>query len=120
MKLASLTWLCPLLLGACSIGEKVDPALIPERPTYAEDIAPILDSYCTACHDADGPLGAIDGVDLSSYDEVVAEFREVELEVGADSMPPRVGADSMPPSGKGLTGLEKATLERWSKQGFPP
>jgi hypothetical protein len=111
MKLASLTWLCPLLLGACSIGEKVDPALIPERPTYAEDIAPILDSYCTACHDADGPLGAIDGVDLSSYDEVVAEFREVELEVGADSMPP---------SGKGLTGLEKATLERWSKQGFPP
>jgi hypothetical protein len=109
MKSAPLI-LLPLLFGACA-GEDFDPALIPERPTYAENIAPIMSAHCTACHDADGELGAIDGVDLSSYDEVVAEFREVELEVGADSMPP---------SGKGLTGLEKATLERWSKQGFPP
>jgi hypothetical protein len=110
-------WLLLLSAFGCAFGtgtlEEVDPAAIPERPTYAEHIQPMMDFYCAACHDPEGQVGAIEGLDVTSYEAVVDDFDEIAESVFEEH--------SMPPAGaRQLSSLDEAILERWAAQEFPP
>jgi hypothetical protein len=83
-----------------------------EAPTYAGQISPLMDAHCTVCHDENGPNGATEGVDLASYDNVVAEFEEALAAIQDGEMPP----DGLPP----LTPEEVELLRLWAEQGFAP
>lgn len=50
--------------------DAVDPALYEATPTYAVDIAPLMDRYCVACHASDGLRSG--GVELDLYDNLFA------------------------------------------------
>ncbi len=50
--------------------DAVDPALYDATPTYAVDIAPLMDRYCEACHASDGLRSG--GVELDLYENLYA------------------------------------------------
>lgn len=108
--------LIPLLLlvvAACGGEpiEQVDPASIPEMPTWTADVRPILDRYCQSCHSAETVGGAPDGADFGSYDRTVCEWDEVDEVLRERSMPP--GGAPRP------TAREAAVLYRWAEVGYP-
>jgi hypothetical protein len=131
-RLSALAALVALAGTACGFGtlslEEVDPDAIPPNPTYSQDIAPMMDYYCVACHDAKGQIGAQgddkrkaatpygddggEGIDLTSFEGVVGEFEEVEETILERSMPPGAA--------RRLTARDEAILFRWAEQGFAP
>ena len=113
--LAALTALVPT---GCGIGDipfdglgADDPATLPTSPTWANDIAPRMDYYCNACHDADASRGAIKGYDFSLYNLVRGAMLEIERTA--------ITERSMPPGGRAkLTARDWAILLRWKETGF--
>lgn len=108
-----LPWLLPLLLPACA----TDPD--PVGPTYHQDVRPVLETYCTRCHNPEGS-GAGDWTDPAA----VTQLGEALLgAVEAGRMPPPV-AD---PACRDYDGSEflaidedsKATLRAWVEAGKP-
>jgi hypothetical protein len=103
------------LLLACPAGnltlEELDPAAIPAEPTYTEHVQPILDYYCSACHDQNGQVGDIEGIDTTNYDDVVDEFDDIEDSIQDRFMPPA--------NARQLTPREIAILGRWKDSNFP-
>jgi uncharacterized membrane protein len=103
-----------LSLGACSFGteniEVVDPAAIPAEPTYSEHIKPLMEFYCVACHDPEGQVGAVGGIDLTTYEAVSADYDDIREAVFDKRYMP-------PGGGRRLSAEDEATLARWDAQG---
>jgi hypothetical protein len=102
-----------VVLTGCGIGDAdlvdVDPAAAPLHPTYAEHIAPLMETYCTACHAA-GEGGEGGEVRYDDCRWVVRNWgglRSTALE--GRSMPP--------PTAWVLSSADRLTLERWWRDG---
>lgn len=72
--------------GSCP--EDLPPACPSARPSYAKDVAPVLQASCTPCHAADGPQQSRL---LTDYAHVFAQRSEVLNQVHACKMPPSNG-----------------------------
>ena len=92
-------------------------ALVPEKPTFAKDVAPIFYANCTGCHQP----GDIAPMSLISYDEVRPWVKSIQKNVEAGAMPPW-HAD--PEHGsfvndRSLAPHERDTILKWAKIGAP-
>jgi uncharacterized membrane protein len=75
--------------GSC---EDVTPASCPEgAPSYASDVAPLLQKYCTKCH---APGGEQSSIPFDTLSGVQAYKAEMQHELGECEMPP--AGDSQP------------------------
>ena len=76
-----------LAVGVCGglmLGASV-PTAHAATPTYADDVARILDRNCVQCHRQDGSAA---GIPLDSYEAVKLKVNEVRDKVGSGAMPP--------------------------------
>ena len=115
-----------------------DPSLLAAEPSYAADIAPILEEFCVRCHTSEGRLDA--GVELDRYESArsarvkntcVAVSPDV-IDGFADSLLPAAGhggaipcepwdALSMPPGATPLLSREQQIrMARWVATGARP
>jgi Copper type II ascorbate-dependent monooxygenase, C-terminal domain len=88
-------------------------------PTYARDVAPILDAKCTTCH----RIGGIAPFSLTTAADAKAHAAGIVRLTRAGVMPPWMpGPDSAPIVGRDLrrlTAAELDTLARWAAAGAP-
>lgn len=90
---------------------------IPEAPTFAEHVAPIVYANCTPCHHAHGSAPfAFEG-----YDDVRDHAKQIAEVTASGFMPPW-----LPVAGRGefegarrLSPVDRGTLARWASQGAP-
>ncbi|MCA9666059.1 MAG: hypothetical protein KC503_10740 [Myxococcales bacterium] len=103
------------LLAGCGAADlaDIDPQAIPEQPTYAELVGPMMHFYCSGCHAPKTQLGPnLAGYDYSSYSGTVAGFSGIEETV--------FERGDMPPGGATkLSLVEMETLRKWQQLGFP-
>jgi hypothetical protein len=124
-----------LALGGCG-------ADVPDEPTWAEDVRPILLANCASCHSfppirsAPGPSSSQDGLRLDVYEDTVLDEGSQYLGndvsgrtiPGAASMAERIIAravelETMPPafagssSSRPLSSRQQEILLRWYEQG---
>lgn len=104
----------PVSLAAATSLTATDP-----DPTYARDVAPILQENCQICHQP----GAIGPMSLTSYDEVRPWARVIKLQVESRNMPPYhydtdVGIQRLKHD-KRLSEEQIATIARWVDSGAP-
>jgi len=74
---------------------------MPTVVTYTTDIAPLMTTYCTGCHDAATPSA---GIPLTTYQEVSSAATAVQTAISDDSMP--LGSPKM-------TAAEKQLFSDW-------
>ncbi len=91
---------------------------VPEKVTYAKDVAPILNANCVSCHRP----GDIAPMALRTYDEVRPWAKTIRKAVSEGTMPPWHAA---PDHGafkndRSLTETEKAIIQKWVKSGAQP
>lgn len=102
------------LLG-CDAGDGtldvVDPAAIPENPTWSAPVGQILDLYCAGCHAADALPGEAHGYAYDTCAKAKRGRGETLGVIREGSMPP--------PTGYLLPTAARITLERWYAQGAP-
>lgn len=112
---AALCALCALVLSvgvACGDQtlEEVDPSAAPERPTYTEHVAPLMETYCTACHAPDAQPGEAEGYGFETCEKVKRHWDDLVESTFEEQ--------SMPPGGAlRVTSSHRLTLERWWAQG---
>lgn len=100
-----------LAAAACADDE------VPERPTWADHVRPILMSYCVRCHGETPSGGAPDGFRLDLYETSTAPG-QAEARQGAAVMAEyiverAVHVGDMPPNDIELTAAQRETLRRW-------
>jgi len=106
----ALAFAVPLLASACSDPAPTHaacpndlPSACPaDPPSYARDIAPLIQARCLECH---APGGKESNRDLTTYDHVYANRSAVLNQVYGCAMPP-AGAS-------GLDDAQRATLLAW-------
>ncbi|MCP4438608.1 MAG: hypothetical protein GY810_06650 [Aureispira sp.] len=78
--------------------------------SYANDVAPIINNYCTTCHSG---MAASAGIDLTSYQSVKHQTEQGNLlnRINDANTP-------MPPSGI-IPKEERQIITDWSKISFP-
>lgn len=92
--------------GTCNV---TTPASCPATtPSYATDVAPILQKYCTSCH---SPTGVQASEPFDTHAGVAAHADHMKAEVGGCEMPP---AGSIAP-----TDAERETILAWLVCGAP-
>ena len=129
------------MLVACGCAPDIaglDPAAIPEVPSYERDVAPILAEHCTRCHERGGTLDA--GVELNTYvgargarvSSVCTAVGQPVVDAYASFLIPEAGFSgepacapwrllSMPPGAEvKLTLIEQVTLAEWIATGAQP
>lgn len=86
-------------------------------PTYAKDVAPILNRNCVSCHRP----GQIAPMSLMSYEEVRPWVKSIEKNVRLGEMPPWHAdpAHSEFANDRSLSEAEKGTLLEWARNGAP-
>jgi hypothetical protein len=94
-------------------------AAVPDEPTFAADIAPILYESCVKCHRP----GQIAPMSLISYQEVRPWARSIKNKVETRAMPPwhldrRIGIQSFK-NDPSLTDDQIATIVKWVDNGSP-
>lgn len=108
-----------LLVAACG-GE--DPSTIPPQcmtpPTFARDIAPIVERVCIRCHDEakvnQAREGAPVGMNFNRY-ELITDKAAFADAITSGRQPPR---DAMPPP-ESVTMEERGTVGTWRTCGYP-
>jgi hypothetical protein len=85
--------------GIADCPDDVPAACPPSPPTYAKDIAPLVQASCATCH---APGGRESSRLLTDYAHVYAQRGAVLLQVNACRMPPR---DAPPISAEGRKAL---------------
>ena len=103
-------------LAVASRGGAADEPL-PARPTYFQDVKPILDGRCIACHRA----GGIAPFALTSYEQARPHRKAIAAAVAQRRMPPWLAAPGVraylhDPS---LTRAQIQTIVRWAAAGAP-
>ncbi len=88
---------------------------VPEQPTFAEHVAPIVYAQCTPCHRAEGSAP----LPFESFDDVRDHATQIVEVTASGFMPPW-----LPEPGHGefrgarrLSSVERDTLARWAEQG---
>ena len=94
-------------------------AEVPEEPTFATDVAPILYRSCVNCHRA----GQIAPMSLITYQEARPWARSIKNKVESRAMPPwhldrRLGVQGFK-NDPSLTDIEIATIIKWVDNGAP-
>ena len=99
----AVSLLLPSALASCSSSEESGAptgASCDATLSYADDVAPILDRYCLACHSVEVPLtkrhGAPGDHNFDSEAEVIGFALHIEQRAGAG---PDAQNQSMPPAG---------------------
>jgi len=118
-----------LLLGACG-NDRADDDAVAERPTYLENIAPILQRACVSCHGAatstaearncvrlDRWETAADPTQLCTDTATGGEIFGVHD--GGPMIVDNVVTGRMPLSDMPLPAAEIQTFERWRDAGYP-
>lgn len=103
--------------AACGGGDKPATNELPEKPTFAEHIAPIIHTNCTPCHRDDN----IAPFKLITYQDVKRRGQLIKLVTETRFMPPWP-ADAQYShfiGEKVLTDNQIKTLGRWVEQGMP-
>lgn len=117
-KFASPRWGLGLALaGAVLVAGPVE-ATDPE-PTFARDVAPIIQQNCQACHQP----GSIGPMSLTTYEEVRPWARAIRVQVASREMPPYhydtdVGVQDLKHDRR-LTKEEIETIVAWVDAGAP-
>jgi len=91
----------------------------PESPTYATEIAPIIDRHCIQCHHPKG-LGPFS---LVGFEDVKKRARQISEVVEDRFMPPWKPAEGYGPplaNERRLSQSEITLIRRWFEQGTPP
>lgn len=91
---------------------------VPDAPTFAEHVAPIVYAHCSACHHAGGPAPFA----LISHDDVRDHAAQIAEVTASGYMPPwlpRPGHREFV-GARRLDDVAKATLARWAERGAPP
>ena len=109
---------CPLILlfalGGCAAGSgplaEVDPAALPETPTWTSHARGILDLYCAGCHAEDAQPGALEGYDYS-------DCARAKRGVGGTYQAAFRSRIMPPPTGFPMPTAARETLQRWYDQG---
>lgn len=90
---------------------------VPQAPTFAEHVAPIVYARCTPCHHAQGSAP----FPFEGYDDVRDHATQIAEVIASGFMPPW-----LPVEGRGefegerrLSAVERGTLARWVEQGAP-
>jgi len=100
-------------------GPVASVALLPGTPTYAHDVAPILQNHCIECHRP----GQVAPFSLTTYKDAAAWAPDIVRYTQNGTMPPW-----KPAPGYGafvgehhyvLTAAEKEVLVKWAKAGAP-
>lgn len=88
-----------------------------KTPTYYQDVKPILDSQCVACHKA----GGIAPFPLTEPQDAVSKAQAIAAVTASGYMPPwPPGPDSAPfLNERKLSDVQKATLAAWAQAGAP-
>src|SRR5262245_37230517 len=115
-------WVAAAVLAAAVAGnlhfvEAADDAKPAAAPTYAKDVAPIVQKNCQVCH-RPGEAGPFP---MLNYRQVRPWAQAMKVAVEAGKMPPwfadpRFGSFSNAIS---LTPTEKETLAKWADAGAP-
>jgi tetratricopeptide (TPR) repeat protein len=86
-------------------------------PTYARDIAPILQRSCVQCHRP----GEVGPFPLLTYEDAAKRAKQIALVTGSRYMPPWLpGSDGLPLAGnRALSAVEIEQLRVWSEAGAP-
>jgi hypothetical protein len=88
------------------------------EPTFAENVAPILNKNCTTCHrpGGQGPFS------LFEYNDAKANLDDIREKVSADQMPPwhADGPRGVFHNDRRLADAEKQTILRWIASGAKP
>ena len=89
--------------------------VVPERPTYARDVAPILNENCAMCHRP----GDIGPMSLLSYDEVRPWAKSIQKAVIEGAMPPWHADEGIGhfANERKLTKAQIATIAKWVDTG---
>jgi len=110
------------LIGVVAIGcEKLGTSGAPDNPTFANDIAPIVEARCQKCH-IDESKGKFSLMDLAS---TLAGGKSGAVVVPGNATDSRMyklvaGLDpekKMPPKGDPLTADQIATIKNWIDAG---
>lgn len=109
-RLAGTALLAIGLSGCPGFGDKTLAEIegITEVPTYHQDVAPILERYCTACH-TDPPIAGAPQP-LLNFTQAEADAERIRVRA--------VQLGDMPPGG-GVSDGDKAILEAWVAGGVP-
>jgi hypothetical protein len=83
------------------------------------DVKPVLDKYCTACHDGMGTSGSPMGLTTPADFTAQAKVSKGKTVAQAVSARTHDTAKPMPPKGV-LTGTDIAALDAWIAAGTPP
>ncbi len=106
------TRLAACLLYLCALGSQASAADYPALARYSEDVQPVLEQYCYACHGLGAKKG---GVALDGFADAKAALNAPQLwhavlkNVRSGIMPP---ADKPQPSA-----ADRRVLEEWIKRG---
>ena len=109
--------LAGVLVGAALLAPWSSAHAAPESPTFAKDVAPILNARCVACHRP----GEVAPMALLTYQDARPYARSIKEKVATRQMPPwfadkSAGVFANDPS---LTDEEIATITRWVDAGAP-
>ena len=105
-----------LLLAAPAGAQTSSPS---DQPTFAKDVAPILQRSCVSCHRA----GEMAPMSLQTYEEARPWARSIKARTASHEMPPfhidkSIGITSFK-NDPSLTSDEIATIGRWVDAGAP-
>ncbi|MBI5164423.1 MAG: hypothetical protein HY985_11035 [Magnetospirillum sp.] len=105
----------------------VSPALAKEEPvSFAEDVFPILQTRCQACHVPGAEGTAKSGLDLTGYDGLMKGTKHGAMVVAGDPLTSNLmvlidgRADKslqMPHGRKKLSQCDRDLIRKWIKQG---
>jgi hypothetical protein len=105
-------------LFACSFG-KPDITTVPDHPSFATDVTPLLVDHCLLCHGYPAKRDAPGSFRLDVYDDTIVPGAHSE----ADRFVRSVIDGKMPPAaawGDGVGSNGKKLLQNWLADGAPP
>jgi mono/diheme cytochrome c family protein len=100
-----------------NVGKEPFSNAVPENPTYAEHIAPILNKHCVQCHRP----GEVAPFPLIGYDNAKKWATMAKVVTGSRQMPPwkaKEGFGEFADSNR-LSDVQVATIKKWEEMGSP-
>jgi len=85
--------------------DMVDDTVDSELVTYTDDVAPILENYCTNCHGANTSRS---GISVHTYDLAVTYSNEIKSVIEVDYMP----------TGSPMLDEDKEVIYQWIEDGL--
>lgn len=117
MNMRAKVTICIAVLLGCTLALPTFAADkdVPAKPTFTQDVAPILHRNCVTCHQP----GAIGPMSLRTYDEVRPWVKSILKNVESGTMPPWHADPGFGPfkNDRSMEQHETETVLRWARQG---